>query len=365
MGMKTTCRACGIEFEDPRQRRRRNPFCSPLCATAQAMTERLLGNAIIRVNQSSVTCLLCSKELRCAGSHFERVHGLKTSHRLTDRQEAYGLPEGSRVEPEDMLEAKSKRARDGKFGRATFYEEVKRVRRDRRLQRSSPGRSAAQLLQSKTKFADAGRVHNRENMKAPRVCQTCSRLFRNRRGVKRNQKYCSIECRPVTEAAITTLGNNTAKAHAEAMARNTIACEWCKKEFLPASRPGRGVRFCSAKCVQAKASAERPVVVCTADGCANPSRSRGMCTRHYQQWKMRQRQQVVVCEWCRTEFTTSKRGGQPLARFCSSRCQMKNRYKDRPVAMCSADGCSLPTIARGLCDKHYRRQKNDNPKETT
>jgi hypothetical protein len=241
--MKNTCNACGTVFEDPRKRRRRNPFCSPLCATAQAMTERLLGNAIIQVNQSSVKCLLCSKEVRSAGSHFARVHGIRTSNRLSERQEAYGIPSGARVEPEDILEQKSKRAREG------HYQEFIGPRPHMRARGKfgHPGQSAAQRLHL-TKFIEAGRLHGIESMKPPRVCLTCGRLFRNTRGQKRNQRYCSNKCKPLTGRAIETLKNNARKAHDAAVARNTIYCKCCKRPFLPASRPGRGVQVCSAKC---------------------------------------------------------------------------------------------------------------------
>ena len=359
--MKITCKACGTEFEDPRQRKRRNPFCSPLCSTAQALTERLLGNAIIRVNQSSVTCLLCSKELRCASTHFVRVHGITPSRTLTERQEKYGIPEGSRLAPEDFLEEKSKIARKGKFVEfLPSFGERKRARKP--VRRGSPGRSAAQLLHTATKFVEAGRVHSRESANAPKVCRTCSRPFRNLRGKKREQKYCSIECRPVHENAIAALKNNAIKMHNEAVARNTIACEWCKREFLPSSRPSRGVRFCSNRCAQAKRRAERPAVACNVDGCHSTlAKYRGMCTKHYQQWRVSQRLQAVVCEWCKVTFETAKRGSAPLARFCSSRCMMKHRYKDHLVALCSADGCSSPVLARGMCSRHYKRQRKGIP----
>lgn len=282
--MKNTCMACGTVFEDPRERSRRNPFCSPLCSTARAITERLLGHAIIRINQSSVTCLLCSKELRCASTHFVRVHGITPSRCLTERQEKYGIPEGSRVEPEDRLEEKSRRARADKFIEfLPSFGDGKRARK-----RSFPGRSAAQLMHTQTRFINAGIAHSRGCVKQPQVCPTCSCLFQGK-GTK--QKYCSLKCRPIDASTIEILRSNAMKKHSEAVARNTIACEWCKREFLPASRPCRGVRYCSAKCQQAKRRAERTVVGCNADGCsANPSLCRGMCSKHYQQWRASRQQ---------------------------------------------------------------------------
>lgn len=69
---------------------------------------------------------------------------------------------------------------------------------------------------------------------------------------------------------------------------------------------------------------------CAIDGCDQPSRCRGWCTRHYGRWKMT---------------------GDPL--------QTPSGRTQRPAGLCEVTGCDRPRRKRNWCEMHYSRwQRN-------
>lgn len=118
--------------------------------------------------------------------------------------------------------------------------------------------------------------------------------------------------------------------------------------------------------------------MCCVDGCQNPVavKSRRLCTRHYNRWQRHgdptaggTRNTVPVacsvdgCEtrsvcrgWCQKHYKRWVAHGDPLivmTRIAKPRSPKTPKRVIDPV--CSIDGCSKPTLARGWCSAHHTR----------
>lgn len=342
----TKCAACGEEFQDHRQRSRRTPFCSPPCAKAALVNAQVAGDAIVELRNDGVFCILCKKLFQVAGTHFSRVHGLDTSATSTksERQAAYGLPQGSRLASLAVLEDMSRRAID-----SGFSELGNKGCKPSPIKRPTVSKhSAAQRLQAERlgKLGAEWCAREHEESLVDWQCQTCGKQERRQRSRARH-RYCSLKCRPVSEVVVKMLKAHTVASHERAIEEKTRACAVCGKTFVPASKKARGVRCCSPACVGALRTKPRPPCA----RCERPSRVHGLCTKHYQQ--ERPLVPCGVCAGCGTPILAKP--GTRGRKFCSVKCAGAAQKRDSLPCVV----CSLPAIARGLCPKHYaaaRRQ---------
>jgi len=105
------------------------------------------------------------------------------------------------------------------------------------------------------------------------------------------------------------------------------------------------------------------MATCQVEGCGNPVRARGWCSKHYQRWsrtgdplKNISERGVKGSAIC----SVSNCGEPAISRgWCSLHYQRWRRHND-PVGetkrgICSAAGCSEPHMAQGYCRDHYYR----------
>lgn len=109
---------------------------------------------------------------------------------------------------------------------------------------------------------------------------------------------------------------------------------------------------------------------CLVDDCLLPTKARGMCNKHYQQyWKKlrpesyrrqlsearaRNKQHREAnrkpCLGCGESFVAEK----SLAQKCCAAC-IEKYGPDSPISTCEVPGCDRPVRARSMCSMHYRR----------
>lgn len=63
---------------------------------------------VVEIHDEFILCLLCGKQLRSAGAHFTKKHGFPALRSRTERQQLYGLKQGSRLAIMEVREALSK-----------------------------------------------------------------------------------------------------------------------------------------------------------------------------------------------------------------------------------------------------------------
>jgi hypothetical protein len=112
--------------------------------------------------------------------------------------------------------------------------------------------------------------------------------------------------------------------------------------------------------------------ICKIDGCANPQRTRGLCSAHYQRQKKFGDPQhggpvaqvpIVVCahDGCKSIANI----GAGAKGFCSKHYQRFKKFGDgsvslldRETSVCKVEGCGRgKPLSSGLCQKHYVRLK--------
>lgn len=90
---------------------------------------------------------------------------------------------------------------------------------------------------------------------------------------------------------------------------------------------------------------------CKVDGCSGAVFARGLCGKHYNQWR---RNNAKPCKLAGCERKAEKRG------YCNV-CYGKALSERRPV--CTFPGCNKPQVARGLCVACYSRLKRNGSSE--
>lgn len=343
------CAACGNEFQDRRARARRTPFCSPPCAKAALLDAQANREAIVELRDDGVWCVLCKKLFEVAGTHFARIHGLETSGALTksERQAAYGLPQGSRLASLAILENMSRNAIASGFSElgCAHAEAAKGKKKPERRPIISE-RSAAQRLQSERLGVlglDWSQQEHEESL-VDWTCATCGKQERRQRS-KARRRYCSLACRP-TEQHVERLKEAGERRHRESIARRTKECEWCHRSWVPSFKHS-DARTCSRQCQGALKASEHRRHACAIAGCEHEAVGRRLCTKHYQQKRAdRRSQEARICVHCSQPFF----GRHASRKFCSRACA---DAAIRPRGSCTVSGCGGTHLARGLCGKHY------------
>lgn len=155
------------------------------------MSQVIARSEIIEVRTDGVTCLLCGKDMECAGTHFARAHGLPVHRRMsrTDRLKAYGLPAGTRLSSQELrAEFSRKHPKDGIPGQHIF-QVGNTARNPQDLPQSDAQRAAFRRLIESDKHGSHF-VH--ERAKKERVCAMCGAKFTLPRWVR--NKTCSPAC---------------------------------------------------------------------------------------------------------------------------------------------------------------------------
>ena len=118
---------------------------------------------------------------------------------------------------------------------------------------------------------------------------------------------------------------------------------------------------------------------CTKEGCMNLQVSKGLCSRHYQEYK-RVLRSTKPCPGCgigivpESEYCSACRRKGPYARFCADcgqrishtahkdtkrcwSCHLVSRRASAIPKICSVEGCSRPHKAKGFCLPHYQTER--------
>ena len=88
--------------------------------------------------------------------------------------------------------------------------------------------------------------------------------------------------------------------------------------------------------------------MCSSEGCKGKLLARGMCRKHYSEWRRSQQTEKCLTEGCAK--IARKRG------LCDS-CHGRKRVENMPV--CTYPGCNRPQNTAGLCVACYNRKKRN------
>lgn len=293
------CRLCGREITHVSlvsgrlisQLSRRVPFCSPLCASAAALEAILMRQALVKLENDGVTCLLCNRKMEILGTHFLRVHGVPKTKSLTERQLLYGVPQGSRMSSTRLLRVMTEHGlRNGMpfeaRGRSPAVGNGNRQRKGRAPQGMGHLANREALRERLRALAiKKGAEKHAASLCHPWKCKRCGKEeIRNANGAKRvycdmdcrspsvewtcanpgcgkkvtadtfnarKRRYCSMECRPVPEQTKEALRMWATKAHEESLTLWTCANPECGKTDMRGAH-GHKVKFCNLDCERPK-----------------------------------------------------------------------------------------------------------------
>lgn len=197
------CVYCEKEFtpNGDSYRRKQQITCTEQCRSLyeRSRVDVLIGEgkALISIFSDFVTCNICGKSLKVAGTHFARVHRLDVgSHlRLSERQIIYGLKQGQRCVPESIRTKQGElniRTGFGKLGKR-FEPGANRfgdsncpphiVYADR-----SEKQAAAQKLAAKA----SSQAYMQKRLEI--TCEQCEHPFFATRFRAKTQRFCSKSC---------------------------------------------------------------------------------------------------------------------------------------------------------------------------
>lgn len=101
---------------------------------------------------------------------------------------------------------------------------------------------------------------------------------------------------------------------------------------------------------------------CEVDGCSNPFYGRGMCEKHYAQWRRKNNPRKCEIDDCSRAYVSHGMCGAHYRRFLLDHPLIDTPIKTRdPERVCTIEGCGEPYRAVGLCVKHHgemRRSKD-------
>lgn len=94
---------------------------------------------------------------------------------------------------------------------------------------------------------------------------------------------------------------------------------------------------------------------CTEEGCENKQRARGLCGKHYQQWRAKKNGSKQCSRKACTLLAV-------LDGLCRPHYDVRRKKEDRDRRRCSVEGCENPYDTLGFCNMHYQRnRKNGEP----
>lgn len=93
---------------------------------------------------------------------------------------------------------------------------------------------------------------------------------------------------------------------------------------------------------------------CKTEWCSNEARTRGLCPRHYTQFRKETGEDTCRIPAC---LETSMTRG-----LCQTHYSREREQGRTPIGKtCQERGCSLPIKAKGKCRSHYEKERRNNP----
>lgn len=145
-------------------------------------------------------------------------------------------------------------------------------------------------------------------------------------------KVSKDEAEGLARELVEEIGKQVARAVVEVLGtpetRQALAhaLQAAAKDELPDN--GKGNSQDAADATSSRAGQSKPV--CREPGCNRPARARGLCSKHYQRLRYREK---------RAAGNGKSEPGSGVPR--------------RGVGLCEAEGCDQPVYARNMCSKHF------------
>lgn len=91
---------------------------------------------------------------------------------------------------------------------------------------------------------------------------------------------------------------------------------------------------------------------CSVKGCGLPARTKGLCTKHYQQKRYAEMKKTKVAKKPAAKARLKKATSKPGA-IKKAKGKVSGKKARVNKGTCKIAGCSKPVHARGLCGKHF------------